>query len=744
MEHTDHSEELDLQKYWLVLKRRWLPAVAVFGLVVTLAAMSTSLKEAVYQAEGRLLLRTNRNSSSLTGLETSLGDLTSTGRNSNPLVTEAEIIRSLPIAQQVVDDLGLKNEEGEPFSPKALLGRLEVTRVEEADLLELTYKSENPEEAAAVVNQVMKVYMEYNTRLNRDEAAAAREFIIEQLPKTEIAVREADAALREFRENNGVVVLNEEASASVRIISGLDQEIAQVQAELAQANARSAELQGKVGMSPDQAVDLSSLNQSPAVQQALTELQQVQSELATQRTLYRDNYPTVVTLRRREAALQALLGERIGQILESDQQVPVGRLQTGQLRQQLTSDLVQAEVTRLGIAGRLNALVRAQSVYEQRASVFPALEQNQRELERQVQAAQTTYEALLTKLQEVQVAENQNIGNARIVSPAQTPGSPIDPGRTKALAVGGFLGLVLGVATAFGLDLIDNSVKTVKEAKELFGYTLLGVIPVFSKFGKVSSRDDEDPSSNQVFVRDIPRSPVSQAYQMLQANLKFTSSDKRLKVIAVTSSVQREGKSSVAANLAAALAQVGHRVLLVDGDMRHPTQHHIWDLTNSVGLSNVIVGQAKLSAAIKEVMPSLHVLTAGVIPPNPVALLDSKRMAALTEHFSKSYNFVIIDTPALSGIADAPIIGKVADGILLVVRPRVVNAASANAAKEFLKQSNQNILGLVANGVVVKSEPDSYFYYTKENYMEPNLVVQEPAVPAEQALSKARNTEQNS
>jgi capsular exopolysaccharide synthesis family protein len=119
------------------------------------------------------------------------------------------------------------------------------------------------------------------------------------------------------------------------------------------------------------------------------------------------------------------------------------------------------------------------------------------------------------------------------------------------------------------------------------------------------------------------------------------------------------------------------------------------------------------------------VLTAGVIPPNPVALLDSKKMASLIENFSKNYDCVIIDTPPLAGIADAPILGKMADGILMVVRPKVVDSASANAAKEFLARSGQHVLGLVANGVIIKNEPDSYFYYTEKDYTKPDSASQE-------------------
>jgi capsular exopolysaccharide synthesis family protein len=214
---------------------------------------------------------------------------------------------------------------------------------------------------------------------------------------------------------------------------------------------------------------------------------------------------------------------------------------------------------------------------------------------------------------------------------------------------------------------------------------------------------------------------------MLQANLKFLSSDKEIKAIVVTSSLPKEGKSEISANLAATMAQVGRRVLLVDADMRHPSQHHIWALTNAVGLSNILVGEAEFNTAVQQVMPRLDVLPSGVIPPNPVALLDSKRMASLIETFSRNYDFVIVDTPPLIGVADAPILGKMADGILLVVRPSVVDSPNAKAAKEFLARTGQNVLGLVANGVIIKNEPDSYFYYTKEQYKEQNFANQEQA-----------------
>jgi polysaccharide biosynthesis transport protein len=182
----------------------------------------------------------------------------------------------------------------------------------------------------------------------------------------------------------------------------------------------------------------------------------------------------------------------------------------------------------------------------------------------------------------------------------------------------------------------------------------------------------------------------------------------------VTSSVAKEGKSEVIANLAMSMAQAGRRILLIDADLRSPSQHHIWDLLNVEGLSNVIVEQIPVERVIQSVAPNLDVLSAGVIPPNPLALLDSKRMESLVAGLAQKYDSILFDAPPLAGTADVAALGQLADGVLFVVRPGVVDAASAEAAKEFLAHSGQNVLGMVINGVNIKIEPDSYFYYSRD------------------------------
>ena len=198
---------------------------------------------------------------------------------------------------------------------------------------------------------------------------------------------------------------------------------------------------------------------------------------------------------------------------------------------------------------------------------------------------------------------------------------------------------------------------------------------------------------------------------MLQANLKFISLDKKVRSIVVTSSISGEGKTEVAANLAVVMAQVGRRVLLVDADMRKPRQHHLWGLINSVGLSNVMVGDNDFENVVQKVIDNLSVLTAGVMPPNPLALIDSEKMTAFIDMLSGKYDCIIFDTPPLMGTADSAVLSQMADGALVVVRPGLVNSNSATAAKSLLARSEANVLGIIANGVNIKYEPQNYFYY---------------------------------
>ena len=712
MEKQKHPEEIDLHNYWLVLKRRAIVASGIFLTSVTLSGFALSLQRPSYEATGKLLFQANR-TSSLTGVGDKIGDLESVRREANPLSTQAVILRSRPILLSVIQKLNLHNSKGNLLTPESL--EIKVEPIVGTDVLDVSHISDNPQKAAAIINQVMQSYVANNIQHNRSETSNARKFLQGQILRAESELNVTTEALRRFKAQNQIINLGEESTAAVENISQIDKELNQAKGQLAEVTSQQAELRKQVNLQGENTVDITSLSLVPGIQEVLGQLQKVQSQLATEQTRYTSNNPRIISLKEEEIALNSLLQQRISETLGKNIKIAPGLLQLGELKQQLVGEFIRLQALRLGLENKAQTLTTLHSSYKKRADFIPNLEKTQGELERRLSVAQKSYEQLLTRLQEIRVAENQTVGNARIIQEAIVPTQPVRSKMTIYLAAGGvFVGLLLGVAAAFSLDLIDRSLKTVKEAQALFGYTLLGLIPKFDSTSIAISEGGPEVASPRVIVLTSPRTVIHEAYQMLQANLKFIS-HKKVRTIVITSSVAGEGKSEVSANLAASFAQAGKRVLLVDVDMRNPSQHHLWGVMNLTGLSNIIVGQDEVRRCVQSVTRNLSVLTAGVIPPNPLALIDSESMTALIHTLSQQYDYIIFDTPPLAGTADAAVLGKVADGVLVVVRPGVADSASAAATKSLLMRSEANILGIVANGVNTKHEPGNYFYYNSNN-----------------------------
>lgn len=709
------SQEIDPQQYWLILKRRWLPALGAFSTVLALAILFSALQKPTYQAQGKLLLKSDR-TTIFTGVGTELGEFSPLTLQSSPLKTETEVLMSVPLMEKAITQLKLKHQGGITLVPTGLMGRLQVSTISGADILKVTFEDHDPKTASAIVNELMQAYIDNNISANRRQATATREFLSKQLPKTEMKLHQADAELRRFKERNGITNLEEESKALVASVSALDAERTKASSELADVTARLKSLQIKVGLSSQASIALNTLSQAPGVQQALKDLQQTQNQLAIARSHYEEQYPTVINLKQKEAAQRKLLKARVSGILGSTDVVSDANLQLGTTKQSLIEKFVATELERQGLASRTAMLSDAAERYRRRASTLPRLQQDQRELERRLEASQTTYETLLKRLQEAQITENQNTSNSQIIELASTPTIPIGTKQAVGLAIGGLLAVAAAIVTMSVLEIGDRSLKTIEEAKRIFNYTWLGFIPLFSEptipLGKYKYTDISTPA---LPVRDQPRSPASMAYRILQANLKILNAGKEIKTLVVTSSVPKEGKSTISANLAATLAEMGRRVLLIDADLYHPQQHHIWNLTNGVGLTNVIRGEIDLGKALNTVIDGLDVLTTGVVPPNPLTILDSKAMSELVAADAQHYDFVILDTSPLLVGAEALTLGCITDGFLVVVRPGVLDLDSANSARELLEKSGQNVLGMVLNSASSETEFDRFSYYTQDS-----------------------------
>lgn len=716
------SEDLniDFGQYWFAFKRRWLSASVIAGSVFTLGCMGIMLlSKAYYSAEGKILVKPDE-SATLTGLLTdNKNQLTPLTLQGNPLKTETEIILSKPVIDRVINSPTILDKIDKPISENDLKKNLQVEEIKGTDILEISYKSSNPQVAAFVVNEMMKAYIENNKSVNRIEALTAKKFIAKQLPETQESVNQAEKALRKFKETNQLVAIDEEAKLSLETVEKLKSQIAEVKAKFAEVNAKYGVLINQLGMDSQQAILAAKLSQSQAVQATLTDIQTAERELRIAKIRFQNNNPTILNLEEKLISLNAQLQQRIIQEIGSNQRISQQYLQAGELELDLISLLINLQVERVGLSNQISSLENNLDQYQNRINSLPRLKEEEREIQRRLEAAQATYETLLTKLKEIEAAGNQNIVNARIIEEALVPKKPsLDTKIILLLLINAVSSLVLFVAAIAILEKLDPSLKNVKSIQKILPYSLLATFPNFKT--KQNNREpDLDTEKIEIPVLDNPTSPISEVYRMLQANLDFIDSTQKSNVIVISSSVPQEGKSTIAANLAAVFAESKKKVLLIDADVRNPSQHHAWELTNQLGLSNAIVGQANLSTAIEIIQPNLHILTSGVTPPNPVSLLKSQAMINLIKQASESYHYVVIDAPPILMAADALILGKLANGILMVSRPGIVDGNSLVKTKDLLEKSGQNVLGLVINGVILKNESDSYFHFT-ENYASEN------------------------
>ncbi len=215
-------------------------------------------------------------------------------------------------------------------------------------------------------------------------------------------------------------------------------------------------------------------------------------------------------------------------------------------------------------------------------------------------------------------------------------------------------------------------------------------------------------------VEKSPKSVAAEAYRSLKTNIQYSSFDKEIKTILVTSTIPGEGKSTIAGNLALSFAQQDKKVLVIDCDLRKPALHKMFKLSNFKGLSDVIVGNSDLEKVMYNYRDNFDILTSGKIPPNPSEILASNAMTMLLEKLKTMYDIIIIDSAPLQAVTDAQIISNKVDGTLLVIRAGLTKREAILQAKELLNQVNAKILGVVLNGAENNSEKHYYYYGSKE------------------------------
>jgi capsular exopolysaccharide synthesis family protein len=344
-------------------------------------------------------------------------------------------------------------------------------------------------------------------------------------------------------------------------------------------------------------------------------------------------------------------------------------------------------------------------------------------LKHEVEASQQLYETLQLKLQQAGVVAGLASANIAVVEEAQVPSEPVDPKPLLDLALGCGAGLFVGAFSAMAMKALDTTLQSSEQAEALTGLPTLAVVPWIRPGAKLKGLSGEAPFDAAVWpllACSSPQSQAAESFHTLRTSLLLCSSHVPPKVLVVTSSLASEGKTFTAVNCATVLARQQVKVLLVDADLREPAIHQAFHIPPGTGLSDILQGTCTEEVAIArpESLPHLAVLPAGALPDSPAELLSSRQMSGLIASWRSHYDYVVIDTPPVSLVTDAVVLGALSDAVLLVARAGKTSRNLLCQSHGLLQRANANVAGIVLNGVdppfpngYHRSAADSLWHY---------------------------------
>ncbi|MGF1590957.1 MAG: GumC family protein [Pleurocapsa sp.] len=727
-----------------IVHRRWKPALAVGITAFTGIFLLIALKTPKYSSETLILLETPRNIES-----TSVAPTIATNQLSSikDFSTEIFVLRSNSMVEKAVAELKSRYPD---ISIPEVVQNLSIYQAGlnkiPTDVLVVSYTDTDPEKAKIVLEALSSTYVKYSLEKQQLKAANAIEFIDLQLPEAQQELDEAAKTVRNFRQEHQLVNPETSAVEVEEIKLDITKQIEDTKIAIALNQQQSQELEsqlGELGQDSETMVASAVLGQDGVYQNLSTQLRELETQYNLGQVDFRDNFHIMENLQSKRQELKKLLQERANQVLgksvspkilerivlapsytdantgNSDSPFLIGQADNGSDIESGTR--VSAEGSTLGfftkkklqlqeeaasLQSKLASLNQAKAEADNQFLNIPGLQQTFTELTRQVELKSEAYNYLLKRRQELAISEAEEIAPWRILNEPFLPSQPVSPnitqGLLQALLAGGFL----GVATAFILQRLDQSIKRVEEIKQITKLPILGVIPKV-----VEPRIDANIHTTKKSYSYY--SSFTEGLRSLAMNLRYLVADNgQIKTLAVTSTTSAEGKSTISHNLGIVLAEFDLRVLIVDADLRKPKLHKLAHLPNEAGLSEAITQEQPWTDYVQPgSVKNLDVITAGATSPNPIALLNCNKMKQLIQEWSAVYDYVIIDTPPIGVIADAKCLAQEVDSFLFVSGIQKATRRGMDNALDVLRHGQCHVAGVAANMVDPEFDYYAYSYY---------------------------------
>jgi capsular exopolysaccharide synthesis family protein len=579
-----------------------------------------------------------------------------------------------PPAVEESQDAGLAN---------AFLGGVTIVPEQGTRLVTIIYRHSNPELAAQAANALAEEYAQQNLDLRLQNTDKMLAWVTGELKRQEDQLAASEADLTKYRESKNALSLGDRQNIVVQRLNTLNDSV--IRARTTRLSKETAFNQVKGADPNNDAIDtFPVIGANPAVVEAKNKLLAAQAEKAS--LVSRNFGPEWPAMKAADAAIGAahrqLVAERTN-VIES-----------------IKNEYNASVLDERNLAGSLEEAKGASMDLDRKSGDY-------RILERKADSDRQVYQSLLAQQKELRVVANSRANNVQVMERGDVPRFPISPNPRRDWITAILAGLTIAIGLAFGIEYMDDSVKTPEDITRRLKIPLLGLVP--------SVRGE------RVLLTEAVPHDFGEAFRSLRTSLVFTSAAERTRIIGVTSSQPLEGKTTTAANLALALALGGSRVLLIDADMRRPGLHKTIGLQNEIGLSHLLVGQARVREAVQRTSePNLVAITAGRTPPNPSELLASERMNNFLANLGTGpFDWVIVDTPPVLAVTDAVILAPRMSSIVFVVGSEMTRRVHAERALETLRASRPRSISAVLNRV--DFDRNKYYYsryygYQYKNY----------------------------